>query len=52
MTQIKEILKDVDLNDGHIQHRLLFSCKVFRYYNLYYDKKASRSLSERLSVTK
>ena len=51
MAQIKEILKDVDLNDGRIQHRLLFSCKVFRYYNLYYDKKASRSLSERLSVT-
>ena len=49
LSEIKSILKDVDISDGKVQHRLLFSCKVFRYYNFYYDKKASRSLSERLS---
>ena len=42
--------KGVDLSDGKVQHRMLFSCKVFRYYNFYYDKKASQSLSERLSM--
>ena len=51
LTEIRGILKDVDLNDGKVQHRLLFSCKVFRYYNFYYDKKASQSLTERLSLT-
>ena len=50
LAQIKNILKNLDLSDGKVQHRLLFSCKVFRFYNFYYDKKASRSLSERLSV--
>ena len=48
MAEIKEILGDVDLNDGKVLLRLLFSCKVFRYYNSYYDSKASQSLSERL----
>ena len=51
MAQIRDVLKDVDLSDGREQHRLLFSCRVFRYYNLYYDKNAPRSLSERLSIT-
>ena len=51
MSEIRKILSGVDLDDEALQHRLLFSCKVFRYYNLYYDKKVSRSLSERLSVT-
>ena len=50
LAEIRSILKDVDINDGKVQHRLLFSCRVFRYYNFYYDKKASRSLSERLSI--
>ena len=51
MAQIKEILKRVDLSDGRVQQRMLYSCRVFRYYNLYYDKKSAKSLSERLSVT-
>ena len=51
MAQIREILSDTDLTDGKVQHRMLFSCRVFRYYNLYYDKNAPRSLSERLSLT-
>ena len=50
LSEIRRILKDVDISDGKVQNRLLFSCRVFRYYNLYYDKKASRSLSERLSM--
>ncbi len=51
MAQIKEILKRVDLSDGRVQQRMLYSCRVFRYYNLYYDKKSAKSLSERLSIT-
>jgi len=51
MAQIREILAGVDLTDGKVQHRMLFSCRVFRYYNLYYDKNAPKSLSERLSLT-
>ena len=51
MSQIREILSGVDLTDGKVQHRMLFSCRVFRYYNLYYDKNAPKSLSERLSLT-
>ena len=51
MAQIREILSGVDLSDGRVQHRMLFSCRVFRYYNLYYDKNAPKSLSERLSFT-
>ena len=51
LAEIRKILKHVDLDDEALQHRMLFSCKVFRYYNLYYDKKASRTLSQRLSLT-
>ena len=51
MTLIREILKNVDLSDGHVQQRMLSSCRVFRYYNFYYDKKSAKSLSERLSIT-
>ena len=51
MAQIKEILKRVDLSDGRVQQRMLYSCRVFRYYNFYYDKKSAKSLSERLSIT-
>ena len=51
MQQIKEILKNVDLTDGRVQQRMLSSCRVFRYYNFYYDKKSAQSLSERLSIT-
>ena len=51
MAQIREILSGVDLSDDRVQHRMLFSCRVFRYYNLYYDKNAPKSLSERLSFT-
>ncbi len=51
MAQIREILSGADLTDGKVQHRMLFSCRVFRYYNLYYDKNAPKSLSERLSLT-
>ena len=40
---LDELTKDdwksimLDLSDGKVQHRLLFSCKVFRFYNFYYE---------------
>lgn len=51
--KVAEIRKLIpaDLDDAQFRQRMIFSCMVFKFYNLYYDKYAAQSMTERLSVT-
>ena len=49
VAELKKLIP-VDLDDTNIQQRMIFSCNLFRFINLYYENNAALSMTDRLNV--